>query len=216
MTDLDRHPDHDTVVTVRLPREDREVGVPPERHHLVLLHAHAEGVEDPHRGVPHQLGGQVTQRTVEESVSECVVDQVGPEAEQRITVEYRGSVVAGHVAVDRPVGGEVVTGQGQGLHDGGRHDLPEHEDPLLPEPLLLLLAQEDGGGRGVGGGGVGRPDLVVGQGEGEAPEEGPEQHSEGQHCSHGHQAGGAQAGHFSSRAPARTESDGYYKDQLRR
>ena len=178
VTDLDWHPGHDAVVTICLPGEDGKVRVPPERHHLVLLHAHAEGVEDPHRGVPHQLGGYMTERTVEESVSEGVVHQIWPQAEQRITVEYGGAVVAGHVTVDGPVGDDVVTGPGQRLHQAGRHDVPEHQDPLLLEHLLLLLAQEDGGGRGVGGGGVGRPGLVVAEREGETPEEGTEQHGE--------------------------------------
>ena len=178
VSDLHRHPGHDTVLTIRLAREDRVVGVPPEGHHLVLLHPHAEGVEDPHPGVPHQLGGEVAERTVEQGVSEGVVNQVWPQAEQRITVEYGGAVVAGHVTVDGPVGDDVVTGPGQRLHQAGRHDVPEHQDPLLLEHLLLLLAQEDGGGRGVGGGGVGRPGLVVAEREGETPEEGTEQHGE--------------------------------------
>ena len=198
LTDLDRHPGHDTVMTICLPGEDGKVSVPPERHHLVLLHAHAEGVEDPHRGVPHQLGGHVTQRTVEESVPEGVVDQVRPETEQRITVEYRRSVVPRHVAVDGPVGCYVVTGPGEGLHDGGRHDVPQHQDALLLEHLLLLLGEEGGGRRGVGRGGGGRPGLVVTEREGETPEERSQQHSQGQEGKrHSQQEDRAWSGHFS-------------------
>ena len=200
VTDLDWHPGHDTVVTVRLPGEDWKVGVPPERHHLVLLHAHAEGVEDPHRGVPHQLGGDMTERTVEESVPEGVVDQVWPQTEQRITVEYWRSVVASHVTVDSPVGHDVLTGLGQGLHDVGRHDVPEHKDPLLSEHLLLLLGEDDGGGRGVGRGWVGPGDLVVTEREGETPEERSEQHREGQQGEQEEQGDTATSRHFSSQA----------------
>ena len=38
VTYLDRHPGHNTVVTICLPWEDGKVCVPPEWHHLVLLH----------------------------------------------------------------------------------------------------------------------------------------------------------------------------------
>ena len=197
VTDLDWHPGHDAVVTICLPGEDGKVRVPPERHHLVLLHAHAEGVEDPYRGVPHQLGGDMTERTVEKGVPEGVVDQIWPQAEQRITVEYWRSVVASHITVQRPVNRDVVTGLGQGLHDVGRHDVPEHQNPLLSELLLLLLGEDDGVGWGVRGGWVGRADLVVGEREGETPEERSEQDREGQQEEKGQQGNTARSRHFS-------------------
>ena len=85
-------------LTVTVTCEDGKVSVPLPLYGVVLVGAHSEGAEDPHRLVLEEAGGEEGKRRVIETVTELVVDFVWPHTEvlvlniQHLFILDRGKV----------------------------------------------------------------------------------------------------------------------------